>query len=189
MDGLEQTRRLVMAGSEGAVQRCREFSREALVCWNWLPAVDEERQAVTEDVLLMVSELVTNACLHAPGGPRELRLNWDGTRLRVEVRDDSPVAPRLRVSTDPARPGGHGLRLVDRLARAWGSLPEGEGKLVWLEVPPLRPATTSARREGRVAVSRAPVTAARGGAPAAPAPGRGTVGPAGEPGPEAGGRS
>lgn len=133
--GPGQTRRLALAGSEGAVQRCREFSRRALQSWDWLPAIDEDQQAVSDDVLLMVSELVTNACLHAPGGPRELRLNWDGARLRVEVADASPVPPQMRPYADPARPGGHGLRVVDRLARAWGSVPEGEGKLVWLEVP------------------------------------------------------
>ncbi|MER7754223.1 ATP-binding protein [Kitasatospora sp. NPDC097643] len=133
--GPERTRRLVLDGREGAVQRCRDFSRRALLSWHWLPAVDEEQLAVTEDVLLMVSELVTNACLHAPGGPRELRLSWNGERLRVEVTDASPAPPTLRPFADPARPGGHGLRVVDRLARAWGSLPEGTGKLVWLEVP------------------------------------------------------
>ncbi|MBV2155386.1 ATP-binding protein [Kitasatospora sp. SUK 42] len=117
------------------MRRSREFSRAALLSWHWLPAADEEQRAVAEDVLLMVSELVANACLHTPGGPRELRLDWDGARLRVEVADTSPVPPRLRPCADPARPGGYGLRVVDRLARAWGSLPEGEGKLVWLEVP------------------------------------------------------
>ncbi|MEV6976879.1 ATP-binding protein [Kitasatospora sp. NPDC093806] len=136
----DQVRRLTLVGSEGAVQRCRDFSRRALLEWQWLSADagvrgEEERFAVFEDVLLMVSELVTNACLHAPGGPRELRLCWNGTRLRVEVSDDSPVPPRLRPYADPGRPGGHGLRVVDRLARAWGSRPEDEGKAVWLEVP------------------------------------------------------
>ncbi|MEU8926418.1 ATP-binding protein [Kitasatospora sp. NPDC048545] len=139
--GLEQTRRLALAGSAGAVQRSREFSRQALVSWHWLPSADEEGRLAVEDVLLMVSELVTNACLHAPGGPRELRLRWDGDRLRVEVADASPVVPRLRPFGDPGRPGGHGLRVVDRLSRAWGSQPEDGGKLVWLEVPapPVRP--------------------------------------------------
>ncbi|MFE5587158.1 ATP-binding protein [Kitasatospora sp. NPDC056531] len=129
-----ESKRLAFVGSEGAVQRSREFSREALRSWHWLPAADDEQLAVTEDVLLMVSELVTNACLYAPGGPRELRLSWDGARLRVEVTDASPVQPRLRAAA-PGRPGGHGLRVVDRLALAWGSVPEGGGKLVWLEVP------------------------------------------------------
>ncbi|MFF3071918.1 ATP-binding protein [Kitasatospora sp. NPDC057904] len=125
----------MLTGSEGAVHRGREFSREALFSWHWLPAADEEQRAVAEDVLLMVSELITNACLHAPGGPRELRLDWDGARLRVEVTDTSPVPPRLRPRVDPGRPGGHGLRVVNQLARSWGCLPEGPGKVVWLEVP------------------------------------------------------
>ncbi|MFE7561632.1 ATP-binding protein [Kitasatospora sp. NPDC057500] len=136
----DETRRLTLGGAEGAVQRSRDFSRRALVDWHWLAAdgeqwPDDERVAVFEDVLLMVSELVTNACLHAPGGPSELRLRWDTLRLRVEVVDASPEPPRLRPSADPGRPGGHGLRVVDRLARAWGSRPEGAGKSVWLEVP------------------------------------------------------
>ncbi|MBO1414448.1 ATP-binding protein [Streptomyces sp. FH025] len=130
--------------------RSREFSRAALLSWHWLPAADEEQRAVAEDVLLMVSELVTNACLHAPGGPRELRLDWDGARLRVEVADASPVPPRLRpYPPGQGRPGGYGLRVVDRLARAWGSVPEGEGKLVWLEVPSPRGAVPRWAADGR----------------------------------------
>ncbi|MFJ9948478.1 ATP-binding protein [Kitasatospora sp. NPDC091207] len=138
--GAQQVRRLALYGSRGAVHRCREFTRGALTDWEWLPARDEEQRAAAEDVLLMVSELVTNACLHVEGGPRELRLGWDGVVLRAEVADPSPVAPLLRRSADPGRPGGHGLRVVNRLARDWGSLPEGEGKAVWLEVlaPPGR---------------------------------------------------
>ncbi|MEU3573808.1 ATP-binding protein [Kitasatospora sp. NPDC036755] len=143
----EQTRRLGLRGSTAAVQRSREFSRRALVSWHWLPAPDEVRRAAAEDVLLMVSELVTNACLHAPGGPRELRLSWDGARLRVEVADASPVPPRLRPFAGPSRPGGHGLRVVDRLAAAWGSRPEDGGKLVWLEVA-CPPALTTAAADG-----------------------------------------
>jgi hypothetical protein len=106
----------------------------ALVDWGWLPARNEEGAAAAEDVLLMVSELVTNACLHAPSGPQELRLGWDGARLRVEVVDGSAVVPRLSGRRDPARPGGHGLLVVDRLASRWGTRPEGAGKSVWLEV-------------------------------------------------------
>ncbi|MFE7531405.1 ATP-binding protein [Kitasatospora sp. NPDC057542] len=145
--GREQTRRLALPGSAGAVQRSREFSRRALVSWHWLPTADADRRAAAEDVLLMVSELVTNACLHAPGGPYELRLHWDGARLRVEVADASPVQPRLRPFGGAGRPGGHGLRVVNRLARAWGSQPEGVGKLVWLEVS-RPPALTAAGADG-----------------------------------------
>ncbi|MER7666850.1 ATP-binding protein [Kitasatospora sp. NPDC096128] len=125
---------MAFVGSEGAAGLGRDFSQDALRSWRWLPAAGEEQRVAAEDVLLMVSELVTNACLHAPGGPRELRLRWDGLRLRVEVTDASPVVPALRPA-GPGRPGGHGLRVVERLAGAWGSTPEDGGKQVWLEVP------------------------------------------------------
>lgn len=127
-----QTRRLALRGTEGVVGRCREFSREALTDWQWIPAGDEEEQAVVDDVLLLVSEVVTNACLHA-GGPQEFVLNCTADRLRIEVTDGSPVHPRPRPS-DVAVPGGHGLIVLRRLARSWGSLPRGSGKTVWAEV-------------------------------------------------------
>ncbi|MFJ4184246.1 ATP-binding protein [Kitasatospora sp. NPDC089509] len=125
---------MLFVGCGGAVRRGRDFSEDVLRSWGWLPAAGDEERAVAEDVLLMVSELVTNACLHAPGGPRELRLRWDGLRLRVEVSDGSPELPTLRPAGS-GRPGGHGLRVVHTLAGAWGSTPEDGGKQVWLEVP------------------------------------------------------
>ncbi|MEV6973154.1 ATP-binding protein [Kitasatospora sp. NPDC093806] len=155
-----RTRLLAFGSSAGAVRRSREFTRDALVSWHWLPAAaeeqrtaeeqqtDQERRTAAEDVLLMVSELVTNACRHAPGGVRELRLNWDGVRLRAEVADACPIPPGLLRSAAPGWPGGHGLRVVDRLARAWGWAPEGRGKRVWLEVP--APPDRHAHRARRV---------------------------------------
>ncbi|MEV8093125.1 ATP-binding protein [Kitasatospora sp. NPDC085879] len=129
----EQVRRLALYETRGAVQHCREFTNEALRDWGWLPAADGERLAVAEDVLLMVSELVTNACLHA-GGPRELVLHRTGGGLRVEVSDGSAEPPVLQTDRPRSLPGGHGLRVVDRLAVAWGSVPRPLGKTVWLEV-------------------------------------------------------
>ncbi|MFI8084451.1 ATP-binding protein [Kitasatospora sp. NPDC086009] len=131
----QQTRRLFLAERAGAVPRSRDFCRRALTDWQWLPAADDEQLAAAEDVVLMVSELVTNACVHAPGGPYELRLAWDGSRLRIEVGDAGREPPRLRRPADRGAPGGHGLRVVDRLARAWGYRPERDGKTVWAEVP------------------------------------------------------
>ncbi|GAA2250465.1 MULTISPECIES: ATP-binding protein [Kitasatospora] len=136
-----QSRRLVLADPRGAVHRCREFTREVLHDWGWLPAVGAEQRMAAEDVLMMTSELVTNACRHA-GGPNELVLRRTGPVLRVEVSDSSPRPPVLLLAGRPSQPGGHGLRVVDRLARAWGSEPAGPGKRVWLEVrspQPCRP--------------------------------------------------
>ena len=127
-----QTRRLALFGATGVVGRCRDFTRKAVEEWGWYDG-DEDRCAVADDVLLLVSELVANACLHA-GGPEELVLDLDARRLRVEVVDASPVQPVPRSPGDVSQPGGHGLRVVDRLAREWGSQPRGSGKAVWIEV-------------------------------------------------------
>ncbi|WP_258024153.1 ATP-binding protein [Streptomyces bambusae] len=149
----EQTRRLLLGGgTPGVVTRCRDFTRQALQDWGWpVPDPDggdedadlADRMEAAEDVLLMVSELVTNACMHA-GGPRELVLRLGPERLRVEVSDGSPEHPRRRPAADPAVPGGHGLTVLDRLARRWGSAPSTSawgGKTVWLEVAaPVSPA-------------------------------------------------
>ncbi|MFE9257417.1 ATP-binding protein [Streptomyces sp. NPDC006879] len=102
-------------------------------------AAPDDRAALVEDVLLLVSEVVTNACLHA-GGPTELALRYpagpDGS-LRIEVSDPSPAPPRPRPSGAAHLPGGHGLIVMSRLAREWGVLPQGSGKTVWLEMAPL----------------------------------------------------
>ncbi|MFG3349878.1 ATP-binding protein [Streptomyces sp. NPDC048018] len=137
-----QVRRLVMHRPDGAVTRCRDFTAAALADWGWTPAETPEDRERAEDVLLLVSEVVTNACLHA-GGPEELVLRHSDGRLRVEVSDASPEHPRARAPRSPAMPGGHGLMVLDRLAGAWGSAAKadgGPGKVVWLEVGrPSRP--------------------------------------------------
>ncbi|MCX5208528.1 ATP-binding protein [Kitasatospora sp. NBC_00240] len=127
------TRRLVLASGGGAVGRCREFAREALTRWDWAPAADGERGEVARDVLLIVSELVTNAAQHADG-PIELSLTRSTTGLRVEVADCSPEPPVLRRGADPVLPGGHGLRVVDLLSWSWGSRVHEHGKTVWSEI-------------------------------------------------------
>ncbi|MFB7512628.1 ATP-binding protein [Streptomyces sp. NPDC056144] len=132
----EQVRRLVLHGTRGVVSRCRDFAAEALADWGWLPAQTPEEDERAEDVLLLVSEIVTNACLHA-GGPQEMVLRHRPGRLRVEVADASPEHPRARVTRSPALPGGHGLMVFDRLAGDWGSEDKANGdvgKVVWLEV-------------------------------------------------------
>ncbi|WP_051733121.1 ATP-binding protein [Kitasatospora phosalacinea] len=134
-------RSLPLAGEPGTVALGREFARDALRAWGWLPAPDADTRIAAEDVLLMTSELVTNACQHATG-PYLLELTRYGPLLRVAVRDADDRPPVLRPVRLPARPGGYGLRVVDRLAAAWGSDPvAGGGKTVWLEVvrPPAEP--------------------------------------------------
>lgn len=90
----------------------------------------EQPPAVQRRALLVVSELVSNAVLHA-GSDLELRLEVDEEVLRVEVEDRSPQLPRPR----PEAPvGGKGLVVVAALAE-WGVRPAGAGKTVWARVP------------------------------------------------------
>ncbi|MEU8529268.1 ATP-binding protein [Streptomyces sp. NPDC048629] len=133
--GAEEVRRLELRGAEGVVGRCRDFTAAALADWGWTPARDEEAREVADDVLLLVSEVVTNACLHA-GGPEEIVLRHRDGVLRVEVADPSPEHPRRGGPRPSSLPGGHGVMVLDRLAGRWGSRTRetGGGKVVWLEI-------------------------------------------------------
>jgi anti-sigma regulatory factor (Ser/Thr protein kinase) len=92
---------------------------------------------VREDVLLLVTELVTNAVRHADVGPDEslqveLRL-WP-QRVRVDVVDRGTdfTGVRPRMSRDDS--GGWGLLLVDRIAARWGVGRGPSFTRVWFEI-------------------------------------------------------
>src|SRR5882757_8488269 len=87
-----RVRALALSGASGVVPLARDFTRQALYDWGWLPASTADRQAAAEDVLLVVSELVTNACLHAEG-PEELRVSCDKKVFRIEVSDRGAGQP------------------------------------------------------------------------------------------------
>ncbi|MFD9328919.1 ATP-binding protein [Streptomyces sp. NPDC060065] len=122
-------------GQSGVVPLARDFARQALYAWGWLPAATADRRAAAEDVLLVVSELVTNACLHAEG-PEELRIACDNKVLRIEVSDRGAGQPAPRTPHRAGRPGGHGMFIVQRLCLDWGVVrtPGGVGKTVWAEL-------------------------------------------------------
>ncbi|MGH2720800.1 MAG: ATP-binding protein [Actinomycetota bacterium] len=84
------------------------------------------------DVVLLVSELVTNSNRHGPGGPIGLRVVLSGNRLRVEVTDPGGAETTPTLTEPPA--AGWGLRLVDRVACRWGA-EDGPPTLVWFELP------------------------------------------------------
>lgn len=96
-----QWRTLSLGQASGIVPMARDFARQALHDWGWLPASSADRRAAAEDVLLVVSELVTNACLHAEG-PEELRIGRTPKALRVEVVDRGPASPPPHAA--PRRP-------------------------------------------------------------------------------------
>jgi anti-sigma regulatory factor (Ser/Thr protein kinase) len=92
---------------------------------------------VRDDVLLLVTELVTNAVCHAGVGPDDsLKVEawrW-ARRVRVEVADPGPGitqrAPRRALSGA----GGWGLVLVDRIAARWGAQSGPSYNRVWFEI-------------------------------------------------------
>ncbi|MFD8347598.1 ATP-binding protein [Streptomyces coelicoflavus] len=114
-----------------AVPDARRYAHETLAGWG---LADTERG---EDVLLCVSELVTNALLYGvpPGRLFLLFLRYDGRVLRVEVHDSGGGVPRINAGRDE---GGRGLLLVAALSDAWGVREREPGKAVWCEFT-LRP--------------------------------------------------
>lgn len=88
--------------------------------------------AVLDDAQLLVSELVTNAVLHART-PLVVRVRRGGGRLRVEVADGDPAVPVAKhFSTDATT--GRGMQLLSTLSAAWGVERDGAGKRVWFEL-------------------------------------------------------
>ncbi|SEO15271.1 ATP-binding protein [Actinacidiphila rubida] len=132
--------RFDLTSSRSAVRWGRKHTAEVLKDWR-------VGDAVTEDALLIASELLSNAVQHAtkplrpPGGSPcsaecSLLLRLTGRDLTVAVwdGDSRPPVPGL-ASSDAER--GRGLFLVDALSEAWGvTRPASEaGKLVWARLP------------------------------------------------------
>jgi serine phosphatase RsbU (regulator of sigma subunit) len=95
---------------------------------------------LVDDAMAVVSELVTNAVVHAG---TDVQLDWrleDGGALVVEVRDQHPSrAPRDAAAGEPPYDTpeyGRGLRLVGTLAESWGVTYRTGAKTVWARLPP-----------------------------------------------------
>ena len=109
------------------IPRSRRFVAEVL---------ERSGRHASDAVLLVASELVTNAVRHG-NGDVELRIDVDEACVRLEVLDDGHVkvtAPRRQPS--PTAIGGRGLHLVREASNRWGSGFDPVGRtLVWAEVP------------------------------------------------------
>lgn len=108
-------------GRPDQIQRVRAQLRELLAdC------------TISDDVILCVSELATNAVLHSnsrtPGGTFTVRATLRrGDHVRIEVEDDGgPWAPR---PNDPDR--GQGLGILRALASAWGLNGGRDSRTIW----------------------------------------------------------
>jgi anti-sigma regulatory factor (Ser/Thr protein kinase) len=94
--------------------------------------------AFVADVILLVSEMVTNAVEHATSTAR-LCAELGADHLRLEVHDTSGAAPAVRDLDEerldePRARGGYGLRIVTMLADDWGWTSTPTGKSVWVEM-------------------------------------------------------
>jgi anti-sigma regulatory factor (Ser/Thr protein kinase) len=98
-----------------------------------------DNDTVAADAGLVVSELVSNAVMHATG-PIRLAVSVEGmlrgeTVLRVEVFDGDDRVERVVLRhVDAGTLGGRGLRIVNTLAESWGTLRHDDGKTVWAEL-------------------------------------------------------
>jgi anti-sigma regulatory factor (Ser/Thr protein kinase) len=98
--------------------------------------------AALDDVVLLLSEVITNAVTHSDsgrtaGGRVTVHLTHDREAVHVEVTDDGSATsvPAVRVP-EADSDGGRGLWLVDLLATAWGSSRHDDeaGRSVWFQV-------------------------------------------------------
>jgi anti-sigma regulatory factor (Ser/Thr protein kinase) len=143
--------RLELPSAARAAGEARRFL--AAQCGRW------GLEALCDDVVLTVSELVTNAVVHA-GSSAGVTVSLAGDFLEVAVRDDSPRVPILRpvrldleadIDVVIARPqqdgnergpfwhvgeagsiaAGRGMLIVDAIADEWGVSHRAGGKEVW----------------------------------------------------------
>ena len=117
---------LELPANTHAPTRARELLREAMRCTE-VPENDRWRAE------LIVTELVTNAVRHGPGGPVEVAIAAGGNGVRGEVADPGPgIRHNELIRRRATEEGGRGLFLVDALSDSWGL--SADRSRVWFEV-------------------------------------------------------
>ncbi len=114
-----------------AAAAARRFVRETLHSWG---AADRSR--LVDDAVLLTSELVTNAIVHA-GTPLRVSCRLDGGEVEVTVRDRHPartIHDAFAAVDDAERTSGRGLMLPAALASSWGVSYARSAKAVWFRM-------------------------------------------------------
>lgn len=104
-----------------------------------------------DDAALLVTELVANVVLHV-GGTVDVTVLVGDHDVLVEVADDSPVLPELRLFSRTSSTG-RGMRLVHALSAGHGVTARPAGKTVWVRLS----AATAERDDVDLAASFAEV--------------------------------
>jgi len=103
----------------------RAFVAEVLHTWG-------RNGTLLQDAQLVVSELATNAVVHA-SCPFSVVMRSEVCGLRLSVHDTSRAQPRIR-SVGPRALSGRGLHVIAGIAHQWGVEATGDGKAVWAEL-------------------------------------------------------
>ncbi|MGW2143417.1 ATP-binding protein [Nonomuraea bangladeshensis] len=104
-----------------AVAAARRLVREALAVWGL--------SALADDLTVVVSEVVTNAIVHAKSAVAP-SLHRQGPSVRGEVADHSLVWP-TPLPAGPHEEHGRGLAIIAAYSERWGVDPAPNGKIVW----------------------------------------------------------
>jgi anti-sigma regulatory factor (Ser/Thr protein kinase) len=113
-----------MPPDASAVGEARRFLRATLADWSIAPDT-------TDQAVLCLSELATNALIHTGGGCH-VRVELHDGVLTTRVHDNgASVEPHVRAHDDSLHGSGHGLRLVDALVDSWGRTTDAHSAAVW----------------------------------------------------------
>ena len=117
--------RIALPGSPASVGTARRFIQARAAAWSF-------PEPAGAQLVLIGSELVTNAVLHART-ELTLTLELRDGRVRISVEDRSRSAATMRHYQADALTG-RGLGVVAALSDSWGISAAGDGKVVWAEV-------------------------------------------------------
>jgi len=113
-------------GRADQIARAREFTKRMLgPC------------PVTDEAMLLVSELATNALEHtstADGGQFRVTICRDATSLLIGVSDNGSAKTPEPGGLDPESEAGRGLGLVELIADRWGYCGGEQGRTVWFQM-------------------------------------------------------
>jgi anti-sigma regulatory factor (Ser/Thr protein kinase) len=120
-----ESARIALSRNPSSVGAARRFIRARANAWSF-------PEPASDQLVLIGSELVTNAVLHART-ELTLTLELHDHRVRISVKDHS-LAPATMRHYQPDALTGRGLGVVAALSDTWGISAAADGKVVWAEL-------------------------------------------------------